>query len=122
METTRWTNPTLPQTLQSAVILLYMKAAITLLFGGLFVGGGYGLLLIAGYVAGGFGIANERRWGYNVALAAAFLPFVIGYLFVGWRGVFPTTFSGLLSIAFDILLVVLLLHPQSREYQRIWFN
>jgi hypothetical protein len=120
METTRWTNPSLPQTLQSSVILLYMKAAVTLLFGlGL---GGVALLMIGGYVAGGYGIANERRWGYQVAVGVAFSPFILGYLVIGWRGVFPTTFSGLLSVAFDILLIALLLHHQSREYQRIWFH
>jgi hypothetical protein len=120
METTRWTNPTLPQMLQSAVILLYLKAALTVLFG--LVLGGTGLLLVAGYVAGGFGIANERRWGYQLAVVAAFAPFVFRYLILGWSGVFPTTFSGLLAIAFDVLLVALLLHRESREYQRIWFR
>ena len=28
----------------------------------------------------------------------------------------------LIGFAFDVLLVVLLLHKQSREYQRIWFK
>ena len=35
METRRWTNPTQPQTLQSSVILLYVGAAFSILFGGL---------------------------------------------------------------------------------------
>ena len=119
METTRWTNPSLPQTLQSAVILLYINAAFMILFGGL---GGIGLLIMAAYIGGGFGIANERRWGYQVAIGAAFSPFVFGYLILGWRGIFPGTIDGLLTIAFDILLIALLLHPQSRDYQRVWFN
>jgi hypothetical protein len=29
---------------------------------------------------------------------------------------------GVLNIIFTIALVALLLHPQSREYQRIWFK
>jgi hypothetical protein len=119
METTRWTNPTLPQTLQSAVILLYINAAFILLFGGI---GGIGLILMGAYIGGGFGIANERRWGYQLAVGAAFSPFVLRYLVLGWSGVFPSSVSGLISIAFDILLIALLLHPQSREYQKIWFN
>jgi hypothetical protein len=119
METTRWTNPTLPQTLQSAVILLYINAAFILLFGGI---GGIGLVLMGAYIAGGFGIANERRWGYQLAVGAAFSPFVLRYLVLGWSGVFPSSMRGLISIAFDILLIALLLHPQSREYQKIWFN
>jgi hypothetical protein len=91
-------------------------------FGGIARLGGIGLLIVAAYVAGGFGIANERRWGYQLAVGAAISPFVFGYLVRGWAGVFPTTVSGLLSIAFDVLLIALLLHPQSRDYQRVWFR
>jgi hypothetical protein len=109
----QWTNPSQPQTLQIAVFLLYINAVFALLFGGL--GSIYGLMIIAGGVAGGLGIAQEKRWGYGVALAVALLPFVLiiaGKVFVG----------GLISLLFDIALVALLLHPQSREYQRIWFS
>ncbi len=28
----------------------------------------------------------------------------------------------LINFAFDVLLVVLLVHPMSRSYQRIWFK
>ena len=109
----QWTNPSQPQTLQIAVFLLYMNAVFALLFGGL--GSIYGLMIIAGGVAGGLGIAQEKRWGYGVALAVALLPFVLiiaGKVFIG----------GLISLLFDVALVALLLHPQSREYQRIWFS
>ena len=109
----QWTNPSQPQTLQIAVFLLYINAVFALLFGGL--GSIYGLMIIAGGVAGGLGIAQEKRWGYGVGLAVALLPFVLiiaGKVFVG----------GLISLLFDIALVALLLHPQSREYQRIWFS
>jgi hypothetical protein len=109
----QWTNPSQPQTLQIAVFLLYINAVFALLFGGL--GSIYGLMIIAGGVAGGLGIAQEKRWGYGVALAVALLPFVLiiaGKFVVG----------GLISLLFDIALVALMLHPQSREYQRIWFS
>jgi hypothetical protein len=109
----QWTNPSQPQTLQIAVFLLYANAVFAVLFGGL--GSIYGLMIIAGGVAGGLGIAQEKRWGYGLALAVALLPFVLiiaGKVFIG----------GLISLLFDIALVALLLHPQSREYQRIWFS
>jgi len=109
----QWTNPSQPQTLQIAVFLLYMNAVFAAVFGGL--GSVYGLMIIAGGVAGGLGIAQEKRWGYGVALGVALLPFVLiiaGKVFIG----------GLISLLFDIALVALLLHPQSREYQRIWFS
>ena len=109
----QWTNPSQPQTLQIAVFLLYANAVFAVLFGGL--GSIYGLMIIAGGVAGGLGIAQEKRWGYGLALAVALLPFVLliaGKVFIG----------GLISLLFDIALVALLLHPQSRDYQRIWFK
>ena len=109
----QWTNPSQPQTLQIAVFLLYMNAVFALLFGGL--GSVYGLMIIAGGVAGGLGIAQEKRWGYGVALAVALLPFVL--IIAG-----KALVTGIIGLMFDVALVALLLHPQSREYQRIWFS
>ena len=109
METRRWTNPTQPQTLQVAVFLLYINAVFAALFGGL--GSLLGLVFTAGSAGAGFGIANERRWGYVVALVAA----VTGVLY-GFSG------SGIIGVMFGIALIALLLHPQSRDYQRIWFS
>jgi hypothetical protein len=109
----QWTNPSQPQTLQIAVFLLYINAVFAVLFGGL--GSIYGLLIIAGGVAGGFGIAQEKRWGYGVGLAVALLPFVL--IIAG-----KALITGVIGLMFDIALVALLLHPQSREYQRIWFS
>ena len=31
-------------------------------------------------------------------------------------------FPGILTLIFDVGLVALLLHPESRQYQRIWFK
>ena len=109
-------NPSQPQTLQIAVFLLYFNAAFTLIFGGLF--SVFGLLIIVGSAAAGFGIANEQKWGYGVGLAMAILPFALLLLTLqgGSGGV------NVITLMFDIALVALLLHPQSRDYQRIWFK
>jgi hypothetical protein len=115
METTRWTNPSQPQTLQSSVILLYVSAALGVLFGP----SSLGILFAAGRVAGGWGCANERKWGYQLAVAVAVLPFV---LFLSVADLTDHLFTTLFVFAFDILLLALLLHPQSRSYQRIWFR
>jgi hypothetical protein len=112
MESRRWTNPSQPQTLQIAVFLLYINAFFALLSLS-----GIGILLAAGGVGAGFGIANERKWGYGLGLAMAFLPFAITLL--SGHGLIGTD---LVTLAFEIALVALLLHPQSRNYQRIWFN
>lgn len=119
METTRWTNPSLPQTLQSAVILLYINAVFTLLFGGF---GLFALVFTAAYAFGGWGIANERRLGYQIALGAALTPFIITVLVGGPAALIPDTFNQILALAFPVLLAVLLLHPRSRDHQRIWFR
>jgi hypothetical protein len=117
METRRWTNPTQPQTLQIAVFLLYINAVFAALFGGLT--SPIGLLVIGGGVAGGFGIANEKRWGYNVGLAMAFLPFVLRIAFGGVGAILG---GDIINTMFEIALVCLLLHPHSRDYQKIWFS
>ena len=115
METRRWTNPSQPQTLQIAVFLLYINAIFAVLQGAL--AAPIGILIVAGGVAAGFGIANERRWGYGLGLLMAFLPFII-------RLAYGASLLGysVIDLMFEIALIALLLHPQSRDYQRIWFS
>jgi hypothetical protein len=123
METRRWTNPTQPQTLQMAVILLYIEAVLGVLFGQVFALFPIGLLLVAGQAAGGFGIANERKWGYRLAVTVATLglvPFVLAAAQDGVEAIFDVGF--LISLVFPVALFALLLHPMSRDYQRIWFQ
>jgi hypothetical protein len=109
METRRWTNPSQPQTLQIAVFLLYINAVFALLVGD--------IITTAGGAAAGFGIANERRWGYVLGLIIAFLPLVAR---LAYRSAFVA--DGAIALMFEVALVALLLHPQSRDYQRIWFS
>ena len=113
----RWVNQSQPQTLYGATILCYIDAAFGLLFGGLF--SLIGLLVIVGLGAGGFGIANEKKWGYAVAVGASVLQLAFLLLIFG-IDVFG--FPQILTLMFDALLVGLLLHPMSRDYQRIWFR
>jgi hypothetical protein len=113
----RWVNQSQPQTLYGATILCYIDAVFGLLFGGFFTV--IGLLMLGGLAAGGFGIANEKKWGYAVAVTAAIAQVVLLLLIFGIDVLgFPT----ILSLMFDGLLVGLLLHPMSRDYQRIWFR
>ncbi len=117
METRRWINHSLPQALGNAVMLLYVSAAFDLLFGAIF--SPIGIVIAGGKVGAGYLIANERKVGYQLGLAMAFFPFVIRFLFLGLDGVFGTN---IISLLFEVLLVALLLHEQSREHQRIWFS
>ena len=118
METRRWTNPSQPQTLQIAVFLLYANAVFGLLFRFPFILFGFalGLLAIVGYAAGGFGVANDRNWGYGVAIAVSAVVLVASVVRFGLEP------RNLVNLMFDVALLVLLLHPQSRSYQQIWFK
>ncbi|HVF73868.1 MAG TPA: hypothetical protein VM938_02365 [Acidimicrobiales bacterium] len=117
METRRWVNMSQPQTLQIAVFLFYINAAFMVLGGSFVVA--IGLVLLLANVAAGFGIANEQKWGYGLGIAVAVLPFVLRLAFGGFGALLG---ADVISLMFDIALVALLLHPQSREYQRIWFR
>ena len=118
METRRWTNPTQPQTLQIAVILLYINAV----FGALSF---TPIALVLAAMQGGaaFGIANEKRWGYLLGISTAvigLLPFGLYLLSNGVGAIF--SLSLLINLLFPVALFALLVHPQSRDYQRIWFS
>jgi len=120
MESRRWTNKAQPQTLQIAVFLLYANAVflgLDLLRAGAFPP--LFILAIAGLVGAGYGIANEQKWGYLLGLLMAFSPFLLRWYYLGFRYVFA---AGLLSLMFEVALVALIVHPQSRDYQRIWFK
>lgn len=137
----RWYNPNVPQTLAIAQILLYINAVFTFLYEVVGPRGGTAAMVrflavvaVAAYVYGAQGIANEKKLGWQVGVAAAFSPFVLRFLeiqtalgslvsmgdkiqyTVGLKG------GGLLNVIFDIALIALLLHPMSRNHQKIWFS
>jgi hypothetical protein len=121
METRRWTNPSQPQTLYVAVILLYLNAVLGLLFGGF--ANPVALLVIIGQIAGGLGIANEKKWGYVLAVAVATVSLLFGVVLplIGRLTIiFDPVF--LIGAIFPIALFALLVHPMSRDYQRVWFK
>ena len=113
MPANRWLDRTQPQTLMMATILMYMNAALGVIDGEV-AAVPIGTVLVAGQVASGWGIANEKKWGYwlGVVLAAVQLAFLILYF----------SFAAILNLAFFAALLALLLHPQSRSYRRTWFR
>jgi hypothetical protein len=114
----RFLNPAQPQTLVIAVYLLYLHAVFLMfellrlgIFPPLYLG-----MAIGGFIAG-YGIANDRKWAYALALIVAILPFGLRFWYSG-----NPLGANLLSVMFEIALVALLLHPQSRDYQSTWFK
>jgi hypothetical protein len=124
MPANKWLDRTQPQTLYMATILMYFNAAISLLFIAVYshlrifgvanLAILIDLLVIVGQVVGAWGIANEKKWGYRLAVAVAVLLLAATVL--------AFSSGGLITLIFEIALVALLLHPQSREYRRIWFR
>ena len=121
MERRRWLNQSQPQTLVIACFMLYINAAFSLL-AVLSIGGVSPVVLvpIAAGVLGAYGIANERRWGYYLAVGVAFLPFVISAAFSKHHN--PFAGADIFTLIFEIAVVALLLHPESRQYEKVWFK
>ncbi len=127
----RWYNPRLPQTLVISQWLLYFNAfwaALGILSVGLnpnlqltALGRIFSFGALATSLYGAYGIANEKKIGYRVAVVSAFLPFVVAIV-SGGSIVDILLPGGILNAIFVWALVALLLHTQSREHQRIWFS
>jgi hypothetical protein len=113
MPSNRWLDRTQPQTLMMATVVMYINAVFGLIDGQAFRFP-IGTVLTLGPVAAGWGIANEKKWGYwlGVVLALLDVAFILLYFSVG----------ALLNLIFYGALVALLLHPQSRAYRRTWFR
>jgi len=107
-------------------MLLYLEAGLGLLFLLFSFGSPLAPIFIVAFAAGAYGMANEKRWGYKVAAIAAGIRLALLVFYViGLRGavgfaMLPT--GGVIEFIFAIALVALLVHEQSREYQRIWFS
>ena len=114
VEERRWINHYQPQTLVTGTVLAYIQGFFALLTLSL-----VWLAIAAALGFGGYGIANDKRWGYGLAVGGAILQLLIA---VGWLLDSGLGLGVMLSLLFAGALVALLLHPESREYQRIWFS
>jgi len=143
----RFFNQSQPQTMQGAVFLLYANVIVALLFrsggGGLYaqaadsltrgavsdrtstvLGNLVSIAVVVGSAGAAYLIANEKKvgWRLGVVVAAAPLVALTILVLIGY----PQRVSILdvisISLAFDIILLVLLLHDQTRSYEKIWFK
>jgi hypothetical protein len=115
MDRRKWFDSSQPQTLQVAVILLYINAVFAVIFAL------SGAVILVPMILGGlaaYGIANERKAGYIGGIVLSALFVALGLLeFILFAG-----FSALVNLAFAVALFVALIHPMSRSYERIWFK
>lgn len=63
-------------------------------------------------------IANNKRWGWRLGVVAASAAILIRLAWYGLSSPMTVAFA----LLFPVVLLTLLLHPQSREHQRIWFD
>jgi hypothetical protein len=133
MQTRRWTNPSQPQTLQIAVILLYLNAVFGLLLRQYtafyevdrWVSHGVaqwvGLLSFVGMAVAAYGIANEKKWGYKLGVGLTSTEVVLLFIAIGsLSNLFNA--NVMITALFIVAQAALLLHPMSRDYQRAWFK
>ncbi len=126
MHSVIWFNPRHPQTMQAAVILGYISGVFGLLRSSALGGPLAPIMLLAalGALGGAFGVANNKRIGW-VALAVASV--VVALFFLGlvvWatqQGV-NRAMQSLINTVFPVALVAAVLHPQTREYMKAWFD
>jgi hypothetical protein len=112
----RWFDGSQPQTLQGAVLLCYLTAVFGLIavLRGIYPAAELVPLALG---AAGYGVANEKRWGYRLGVVLAGLNVLVD-LYIVARGGLGNVFT----LLFGVVLVGLFLHTQSREYERIWFH
>ena len=139
----RWFDRMQPQTLQIATWLLYLNGFFLLIdvvdnsdyLGYFRVQYGWGLPLgvavVVLHAAGGWLMANDRKLGWKLAVAASFTPFVLRFIAYsdierqlnGSISLYrKLTGSSTLSAIFEVALCALLLHPHSRQHQKIWYR
>ena len=116
----RWYNRSLPSLLGGAIFFLYMQAVFKLLDNR-----NAAAPIRAGAVVCFFlsalGIANERRWGYSLALASNALWFAL-YLEVALRFGFRFNSTDAIEMIITAGVLAMLLWPESREHQAVYFT
>ena len=73
-------------------------------------------LIGAGMLLAGYGIANDKKiaWKLGVMPSLLSLAMRLPSQSIGFDTIF--------SLVFPLVLFTLLLHPLSRDYQKIWFS
>ncbi len=125
MKNTRWLDRSQPQTLYIAVIVSYIDVIFTVLnmFSGtqglpfVFVLFIFIVPLLQGVAA--FGIANHNLKMWFLAVGLSLLNFVLIFYIYAIYAFFAVDILGLIV---DIAMVILLIHPMSRTYVKIWFR
>ncbi len=111
MQERRWINRYQPQTLVTGTMLLYIEGLFNMVRGNQ-------LLLLVGVLMfpAAYLIANEKKIGWVLGIATSLIAIAIRVVAIG------PGLNVLFALIFPVVLATLLLHPTSREYQKIWFK
>jgi len=111
MQERRWINRYQPQTLVTGTMLLYIEGLFNMVRGSQ-------LLLLVGVLMfpAAYLIANEKKTGWTLGIATSLIAIAIRVVTIGLG------LNVLFALIFPVVLATLLLHPTSREYQKIWFK
>ncbi len=129
----QWLDRSHPQVLQSAVFLGYLMAFFCVTASGSSSFGYLFLLLGLALAGGAFGTASNKRWGYMLFAGAAAIKAILRLVILLFSvlGIAGSPFSGssyvgflfaLNAVVFPLALAAAVLHRNSRDYQRIWFE
>jgi hypothetical protein len=110
----RFFDPSQPQTLQIATLLLYLDAAFAFL-----ALSSIGFFFALAYGGSAYGMANGKKWGYGLGIGVALFRL---FVLVAGSSIDVVIRIHTIELMFAVALLALLLHPQSREYQKIWFS
>lgn len=106
----------------TAVLLGYFAAFFGLL-GASFRNGGFHLLVALLLAAGAFGTANNKRLGYYALGVASVLDVLLILSLLRFGLDLKLMLMWVINpLVFPVALVASVLHPHSREYQRVWFS
>ena len=107
----RWINRYQPQTLVIGTMLLYLEGVFSMIRGSKVL-----LLLGLLMLPSAYLIANDKKVGWQMAVAVSSLAVLARIQIYGLDS------RLMLALLFPCVLLALLLHPMSREHQRIWFE
>jgi len=114
---TQWLDRSHPQTLYMATVLLYVNAVFWAI--AILLGVPWALIPAVAAMLAGLGLANEKRLGYWGALAIATID-LLYFLYAILVGL--ASLGLVINLLFAVVLFALLVHPMTRNYERIWFK
>ena len=73
-------------------------------------------LIGVGMIVAGYGIANDKKLAWKLGVTTSLLSTAMRLASQSIE------FNVIFSLVFPVALLALLVHPLSRDYQKIWFN